>query len=254
MKYANPAEKHQFALYASTITSLVSALTHGQSFTITDSDLIHRMITILRLTVGESLVLFDQKTQAKVTITNTVKNKSVQVTLDGKQSNHSYQPQLTFLLPLLKKEALETALYSLTEVGVNQIQLLTTQKSQQKWTPKEHERAHKIIIAAAEQSKNFAFPALLAPISIAQLPASKDHEHKLFFDPAGKTLASCLQNIQELKSGNIILAIGPEGDLTVEEKEKMKAAGFIFCSLTPTILRACQAAALSAGVIRSIIR
>ncbi len=47
--------------------------------------------------------------------------------------------------------------------------------------------------------------------------------------------------------------IGPEADLTATEKKQLKDLGVAFCALTPTILRACQAAALSGAIFRSIL-
>ena len=43
-------------------------------------------------------------------------------------------------------------------------------------------------------------------------------------------------------------------DLTEQEKNLLQDQGFLFCALTPTILRAQQAVALSAGLIRSLLR
>ncbi len=47
--------------------------------------------------------------------------------------------------------------------------------------------------------------------------------------------------------------IGPEGDLTKEEKAYLKEQGFLFCALTPTVLRAQQAVALGLGILRSYL-
>lgn len=254
MKHADTNQKHQFALYIPNLNALTAELSKGQSFTVTDMDLVHRIIAILRLSAGESLLVFDQKVQLIVSIIATQKNKLVQMRIDEKKNNRILEPDIIFLLPLLKKESLETALYSLTEIGATKIQLVVTQKSQPRWTLKELERAQKIIIAAAEQSKNFAFPQLIAPIEFDKLFAQLNPVAcKIFFDPAGITLSECLKQIKNAKPKQIVLAIGPEGDLMAAEKEQMKQKGFIFCALTPTVLRACQAAALSTGVIRSTI-
>ena len=48
-------------------------------------------------------------------------------------------------------------------------------------------------------------------------------------------------------------SVGPEGDLTLEEKAYLKQLGFVFCALTPTVLRAQQAVALGLGVLRSYL-
>lgn len=84
------------------------------------------------------------------------------------------------------------------------------------------------------------------------LESSDAKGKKIFFDPQGSKIEVLLPEIKNAQ--HIILAIGPEGDLTSEEKDLIKRSGFIFATLTATILRACQAALLSAGIIRSFIR
>lgn len=56
------------------------------------------------------------------------------------------------------------------------------------------------------------------------------------------------KQVQEL-----ILMVGPEGDL-IPEKKLLVHAGFTFCSLTPTVLRSVQAIALGLGMFRSVLR
>ncbi len=66
------------------------------------------------------------------------------------------------LLPLLKKIALEEALYACVELGAHSVQLVITNKSQHTWVDlKKWCACNEFMIAAAEQSKNFAFPEWL---------------------------------------------------------------------------------------------
>lgn len=247
----NNNQKHQFAFHMDGLARQLEHLTVGTSFSITDKQLVHRVISILRLAPGQTFIVFDKQIHAHVQLITSSKNKEVNVILEDVQKNKIIKPTIIFLLPLLKKDAFETALYSLVEVGVTQIQLVTTEKSQHRWQPKDQQRSEKIIIAAAEQSKNFAYPELLPVLTLSDAAHTTTNQ-KIFFDPAGITFSTCVKELQNQQ--NITLALGPEGDLTKQEKEMMHEAGFIFCALTPTILRSCQAAALSAGIIRSLIR
>jgi 16S rRNA (uracil1498-N3)-methyltransferase len=247
------SEKHLFALHFYDLSDAIVNISIDKELVITDSDLVHRVISILRFLVGQSFILFDKNIHATVSLSGSEKNKIIKVILKERNKNNVLKSEILFLLPLLKKEALETALYSLTEIGVTTIQLITTQKSQQQWSAKELDRCKKIIIAAAEQSKNFYYPEINPPLSMsfAVEKLSQDNK-KLFFDPAGSLISNIVPELRNEEQ--IILAIGPEGDLTAEEKDLMKRSEFIFTSLTPTILRSSQAAALSAGIIRSFIR
>lgn len=245
--------KHLFALHHNDLSDEIANTSIGKELIITDSDLTHRIISILRLSIDETCILFDRDMHAMVSLTGFQKNKLIKVILKEKNNNIILKPEIVFLLPLLKKEALETALYSLAEVGISTVQLMYTQKSQQHWSGKELERCQKIISAAAEQSKNFRYPELHPPLSILSVIESLSSENqKIFFDPAGFLISKILSNLKN--DQKIILAIGPEGDLTDQEKALMKQSDFIFTRLTPTILRSSQAAAVAAGIIRSYIR
>jgi len=247
---------HEFALFHPQLSSLVAGnLTHTFSCVINDADLVHRMLHVLRLENGQQCILFDQLLHGIFTV-HTINKKAVVGTITMVTKNISFKPIITYCVPLLKRDALDQALYTLTEIGVNAIQLVDTQKINRPWTPKEFERAQRLIIAAAEQSKNFAYPNLLSPLpfdevldNYMRLPA-----YKLYCDPSGEPLWQCLKQVHALKPTDIIIMSGPEADLTREEKKGLQDCSVIFCALTPTILRAYQAITLSAGVFRSITR
>lgn len=236
---------HTFALYLPDISG-------KESLQINDRDLVHRISRVLRLQSGERLIFFNNQYHVDAQIIE-VTNRSITVKLNERKKNDKRVPHVTFLLPLLKREALAHAVYGLVEVGVSSIQLVTTQKTQRAWAgSKEAERLERIIIAAAEQSKNFAFPTLHAPISIEQaLDALAVSSKKYFCDPDGIQISQLVDRAEPVDP--IVLAIGPEGDLTLDEKELLVSHSFEKIRLTPTVLRAETAAFLAAGIVRSLI-
>ncbi|HEX4068687.1 MAG TPA: RsmE family RNA methyltransferase [Candidatus Babeliales bacterium] len=246
-------DKHQFALYKESLSLLVQKKELGDNFVLTDEILVHRMMNVLRLSPNDKVILFDKAIYVIATIKAFVSKKQMSITIDSIHSTIILHPDITFLLPVLKREDYEAALYSLTEIGVNNIQLVFTQKTGNKWSAeRDQDRAERIIIAAAEQSKNFAYPTLYPPISL-QVALKKYNScvNKIFFDPEGKQVFDIMQMLHAHQPDQILLLVGPEGDLTLEEKEMVRAHQFIFCALTPTILRAVQATGLAAGLIRS---
>ena len=175
--------------------------------------------------------------------------------MQSKQLTTALRPTVTFLLPLLKRDDFEGALYSLAEIGVNSIQLVATHKTHTSWSDeRDGERARRILIAAAEQSKNYAMPELKAPVALdkALQAMNMTDSTKIFFDPLGESFFAVMSALHGNQPDHIVLLIGPEGDLTAQEKEMVHQKGFIFCALTPTIVRAVQAAALGAGLVRSL--
>ena len=109
------------------------------------------------------------------------------------------------------------------------------------------------MIAAAEQSKQYRIPTLHEPKPFEECIQQIENA-TFFFDPAGKELLPIIQSLHAEQPKGISLMIGPEGDLTAQEKFLLKERGVQFLRLTPTILRAQQAVAVSMGIFRSLIR
>lgn len=246
---------HQFAFYTEYV-SLIHKNAINSNALIQDAELVHRIVTILRLEKGDDIVLFDASHHCPATIIEIDARRCVTVQLHDIHSNKRLMPTIEWLLPLLKKEAFEEALYTLTELGATSIQPIMTQKTHRFWAgEKEEVRCKKIMIAAAEQSKQYALPQVhpIIPLDIWLMKAQLPGTIKLFFDPQGIPLAETFALIEQQKPLHIMALAGPEGDLTYEEKLMITDQGFIFCALTPTVLRAQQAVAIGLGALRSIL-
>lgn len=248
-------DKHEFALYQKSLSLLIHQKVAGNSLLFTDEKLFHRMMTVLRLRSEDGCIFFDREHYIIVRIEAFVGKKQVHVVIESIHVTSILYPNVTFLLPMLKRDDYETALYGLTEVGVTTIQLVFTQKTGNQWSgERDSDRAQRILIAAAEQSKNFAYPYVKAPISLdAALKECTTVPTKIFFDPQGELFFDVMHTLHDKQPEQVVLLIGPEGDLTAEEKKMVRANSFIFCALTPTIMRAVQAAALAAGFVRSLL-
>ena len=99
------------------------------------------------------------------------------------------------MLPLLKREALERALYSCVEMGANEIRLVVTKKTTREWGgEKEFARLQRIIISAAEQSKNFSIPLLYQPERFETVIDNSNSDVCLFADPEGVPIGQVLKN------------------------------------------------------------
>lgn len=242
------ANKHEFALYYPQLSASLEHLSAHAQVTITDQTVIHRIATVLRLRAQDSIVLFDSHMHATCVI-DSISKKALSLIITTKAENKKIAPEVVFLLPLLKKEALETALYSLVETGVTTIQLVKTEKVQRKWVAAELDRLQKIIIAACEQSKQFVVPQLLESVEFSKIVGSYANAHCLYADPHGEHMKEVLQKCTPAKT--YVLMVGPEGDLTAAEKELLLKNNFLFCALTPTILRSVTAVGLFAGIIRT---
>lgn len=250
MKYQNSDSAHLFAFY---IPSIYAKIKTSKTLTIEDSILFHRVVRVLRLQSRDSVILFDHDMHVFAEIDSVSNNKFLNFMIISQHQNKEFKPYLTLFLPMLKKEALEDALYAAVEIGVQEIRLFFSQKSQQMFRTDYEKRLHTIMIAAAEQSKNFKGTCIKNPISFDQV-IKMIKSPSILADPKGQAMVPIIDELCKKKPQHIQLIIGPEGDLTQPEKEQLRVQAVQFCSLTPTILRAQQAAAILCGSIRSSVR
>ncbi len=202
---------------------------------------------VLRLKKDDEIIFFDQKVHSTARIESATK-RAVFFTLDRLKVNKIYSPSITFLLPLLKKDAFEHAVFNLISCGINHIQPIITQQCHRtEIKAHEYERLERIIIDAAQISKNFSFNFLQKPISLEDA-VREPAQLRLFFDPEGESILK----LHDAKVQKIVAAIGPEGDMAAQEKEILADNGFTSCALTPTILKADQAALVASGLLRSL--
>lgn len=252
-KKQTTADVHEFALFYPTLSAL-KALAKDRELML-DEQTSHRIRSVLRLELGESIILFDGMRVITAVVSGYEGKRGCRISVTKIATIIPLKPSVTFYLPLLKREALESALYSLVETGVTTIQLVSTAKTQRLLQDNDYQRLERIMIAAAEQSKNFAMPELKKICTFeALLEKHSIGIRSLFFDAHGSPLAEVLSELIAHRDEPIFCMIGPEGDLTEHEKKQLIDRGFTFCALTPTILRSCQAVAVGAALIRSIMQ
>jgi 16S rRNA (uracil1498-N3)-methyltransferase len=242
--------EHEFALYFQDLSSQ----SHNNHFILRDISIVQRITSVLRLKQADMLILFDQQNHTRVVIEEILK-KEVRVKVVDTHANRQLKPSITLLLPLLKKDALESAISVCVELGVTDIQLVTTQKTNNVWTgKKEKVRIERVMIAAAEQSKQFVLPQLHEPKPLSQILGELTSRKipTIFFDPRGDSLLEVMRKIAEQKPDKMVCMVGPEGDLTDQEKDELKKVNVQFVRLTPTVLRSWHALLVGVGALRSL--
>jgi len=237
-------DKHLFALYYGSLPSSAAEIT------ITDQQLMHRIATVLRLGVDEEIILFNRQVNAHARI-HAINKKHIIMHVISREANRTLDPEVSVILPVLKKDSLHEAIYGLVEAGANRIVLAYTHKSVHHLGQHDLDKLERIAQAAAEQSKQFALPEIIPAQQLANIVSmhADQQYRKIYADPQGISLADQPFFSQD----RYLLMVGPEGDLTDQEKDLLRSSGFIFTRLTPTILRAYQASFLLTGAIRSLL-
>lgn len=240
MKQKNTS--HEFALYVDDLG------VRNHTLMVTDKDIVHRMVHVLRLQQDDILTLFNDQHALRVIIA-TITKTAVTCTVQEKITVIKPAPSITALIPVLKKEALEEAIYSAVELGVTYLVLTKTAKSYPiTLSPAYLQRLHTIIHAAQEQAKQYAPITLEGPVTLEKAVSLVPHTAvKIAALQGGGRLTDHFSQ----KSSTLVLTVGPEADFTAEEKELLRTHGFAGCSLGSTVLRAQQALTVLIGAVRS---
>lgn len=208
---------------------------------IVDSEIVHQIKNVLRLQVGEKIVLSGDDLLEAEAIIKMLDKKSIHVNIDSVRKNQSEPPrQVTLYVALLKKENFEWVAQKATEVGATEvIPLLTARTVKKNFVMS---RLKKIIKEAAEQSGRGRIPKVSEPLSWAESwEDSKRHQINLFCDFSGV-------NFSEMKLPKDIsvgVFVGPEGGWTDEERKDAAAFGATAVTLAKTILRGETAAVVA---------
>ena len=153
---------------------------------------------------------------------------------------------LTLVLAIFKFDRMEWAIEKCTELGVTRIVPVIARRTDShlvEASAKRVERWHRIALQASEQSRRASPPEIADPIKLREAMAL----------PAGlKIVLSEAEEQSQLRdippTGEVLLAIGPEGGWTEDELELLQKNGWVSASLGPTILRA-ETAAIAATAI-----
>lgn len=210
----------------------------GDSFSITDKDIVHQITRVLKLTRGEKIELFDGNgTSFCATLTSLSKNE-ISLQLDEKKVSQRPKKHVALFFALLKKENTEYAIEKAVEVGVSDIIPITTSRTVK--TGIKVERINSIIKEATEQSGRTYLPKLFEIMSFkdALLYAQEHFSRVVVFDPHGTTFLNG-------KEESVALFVGPEGGFTQEELLHAQSSKCEVVSLPTHTLRGETAAIIS---------
>ncbi len=242
---------HEFALYSDALS--IAAQSPDRELVITDRDTVHRIERVLRLRPCDQVTLFNRHIHLRATPTTVTADRII-VQIQDPSPNQPVTPALILGLPLLKQEHREHAIYSATELGVTHVQLLATEKSRHDVpSARSKTRFERVMIAAAEQSKNFVLPHIITPTSLSLWIDQLNTDARILFDGDGDPLLPLLNSLHTSSSQQLAVLIGPEGGLTAQEKELAVQRKFRRHSLGPTVLRAHQAVAIGIGALRATL-
>ena len=226
-------------------------LNKGQKIELQD-DNAHYVRTVLRLTKGQSITLFNGLGGEFLCTLSEVSRKRVVVSIGDVTDRTVESPlHITIGLGISRGDRMDWAVQKAVELGVNNLTPLITERCVVKFkAEKKQQRLQhwkNIIQHATEQSGRTILPELNAILPIDSW-VQKQKGLKIFLDPYAK------QSLAELKPDElkVTLLSGPEGGFSDQEREMAVAAGFIPVRLGGRVLRTETAALATLSAVQML--
>ena len=207
----------------------------------------NHIVRVLRLGVGDSVTLFDGRGGEYGAQIEGLRKDAVEVAI-GEYVAIERESQLAVTLAqgVSRGERMDWVMQKATELGVQRIVPLITQRSVVRLDPgqaqKKLQHWRGIVIAACEQCGRNRLPEIAAPRDLAEFLGSDGASQglRILLSPAGGLRIGAIKSTDKLT-----VLIGPEGGLAPEESEAAVAQGFVGVQLGPRILRT-ETAAIAA--------
>jgi len=193
----------------------------------------HYIVNVMRLKRGSKLNFFNKNGEWKSEVIFLSKDRvEVKFLEKIKQSNNLSKIELAVCL--IKKNPMEIILQKATELGVNKIIPIVSERTEVKEL--NHDRAKKISIEATEQSSQMLPPEILEVTKLKDFLENFNKNTKLLFADVNSKNTLRSDDLENFES--LCILIGPEGDFSPTERQSIlsvsKVAPF---TLSNNILR-----------------
>lgn len=203
---------------------------------------------VLRVQPGDLIDMFDGAGAAGRFRVERVDKRGVDLTLVARDDAQRELPfALTCAVAPPKGKRAQRLVEELTELGVAALAPLALSRTSAR--PPDPDEVRRWSLEAAKQCGRNVTLEPLPPLDLAGLVALS-REHDLSLLPDTRDARPLREATARPRPARVLVAIGPEGGFTSEERAALRAAGFDGVSLGPTVLRIETAAA---GVVAALV-
>lgn len=225
--------------------------------TVTDPHELHHLLDVLRVRVGDRLECIDGAGRTYVGPILRCSRGRIVMEISERVEDRAASVTVTLAQALIRPERFEWVIQKATELGVEAISPLVTQRTLIR-PPKGHldhklARWQRIIREAAKQCGRATLPTIEPPQEFRVVVDSLDPQAYILM-PTLVTTARSLNEELKTRSGvrTSVVLIGPEGDFTPEEVALAQRHGARPVSLGGLTLRSETAAIATLAILRHV--
>jgi 16S rRNA (uracil1498-N3)-methyltransferase len=222
-----------------TIRHFVEAALEPGARIVLPEDAVAHLVRVLRLGVGDSVVLFNgDGADYTAEITSVAKKSAEAQVLARRVVDNESRLHLTLIQGIARGEKMDLILQKATELGVARIVPVVTERTEVRLdgerSAKRMQHWRGVVVAACEQSGRARLPQLLEPQNLANFIAGDGPGRRFLLDPASEQGIAQAAIAAEAR---VSLLIGPEGGLSERDQLVARAGGYEGLRLGPRILR-----------------
>ena len=176
----------------------------------------HYVANVMRMKRGSNINFFNKEGEWLSEIIFLDRDK-VEVKFLNKIKESSKISNIELAICLVKKNPMELILQKATELGVNRITPIISERTEIKEL--NYERAQKISIEATEQSNQLNPPKITDVMKLKDFLSTLDRNTKLLFADVNSN--DYLKNGDLKDSKSLCILIGPEGDFSPSERKSI---------------------------------
>ncbi|NLB88595.1 MAG: 16S rRNA (uracil(1498)-N(3))-methyltransferase [Syntrophomonadaceae bacterium] len=222
---------------------------------ITDKKELKHMSKVLRLGVGDNVIVFDGKgSEYEVIITETDKEGWTADIIKAAVKDVKPKVKLSLVQGIAKGEKMDTIIQKAVEVGITSIYPVLTEHTVVKLDAlkgnKKVERWQNIALEACKQCRRNTIPEVLPVTTYDEIIEKiKDKNSIMLYEKEDKLSLREVLKKDLSDAEEIFLLVGPEGGFSNKEVDKARASGTFVVTLGEKILRTETAAIVGSAIV-----
>lgn len=219
-----------------------------------DGNEAHHLLNVLRLAVGDKVVVVDTAGQAAVAEIMTVSQGKAILTIVEKLAENREAPiEVVLAQGLTKSDKMDYIVQKATELGIRAIIPFAADESVVKYEIGKQQsrqtRWQKIAFEAAKQCRRNIVPAVHDVQKLEQVLQGAGAGANIFMLYEGEAPLGIKQALIDSRPGSYLIIVGPEGGFSAQEVTLAKAKGVQLVTMGPRILRTETAAVAALSIV-----
>lgn len=208
----------------------------------------HHLKHVDRARCGDGIEVIDGRGSLYFAEIRALKNGEAAALVKGLEKKEKPPVNVIIAPSLLKPRAMSMLIEKLTEMGIDEIRPVLFSRTDEKYGPSRLKKWRRIAVQSLKVNKKLWCTGIYPPRGLDEIiEISAAAGTKLLLDISGKSGAVFEQRPP------VIAVIGPPGDITAEEKDRLVKNGFKPYKINDYILKS-ETAAISIGAILKLGR